>query len=161
MTGEDVPRGRADGEPTVEVELHARSSLPAAAAERRDQVIGRLQRIAQGEHVAGATIHTWERKVPVDRGSAALERYRAFASWADGAGASLDPFFGTRACYSMGTGERGEWLVLPVLCLAVYGDDGLRAVYPHATDDGSRSVVDGLSVLAAGTPDADALRATD
>ncbi|AQL44386.1 hypothetical protein BV210_17420 [Halorientalis sp. IM1011] len=132
------------------VELFARSSLPEVAARRRDDVAGRLERLAREGHVDDVTIDTWEKKVPLSEGDS-HERYERFSEWAENTGVSLDPFFDTRSCYSMETGERGRWLVRPALCLAVYRDGDLDAVYPHSTTDGSRSVLDCLRAIEAGS----------
>jgi hypothetical protein len=131
------------------IELFARSSLPEVAARRRDEVAGRLQRLADDGHVDDVTIHSWEKKVPLADASESDDRYDRFTAWAEETGVSLAPFFDVRSCYSMETGERGEWLVRPVLCLAVYREGDLDAVYPHSTGDGSRSVLDCLRAIEA------------
>lgn len=137
--------GRVTG---TRIELFARSSLPEVAARRRDDVAGRLERLAREGHVDDVTIHTWEKKVPLSA-EVEHERYERFEEWAADTGVSLDPFFDTRTCYSMETGERGTWLIRPALCLAVYRDGDLDAVYPHSTNDGSRSVLDCLQAIEA------------
>jgi hypothetical protein len=131
------------------VELFARASLPEVAARRRDEVAGRLERLAGEGHVDDVTIHTWTKKVPLSGESDGPTRYDRFSAWAETTGVSLEPFFDTRRCYSAETGERGTWLVRPVLCLAVYRDGDLDAVYPHSTDEGSRSVLDCLNAIGA------------
>jgi hypothetical protein len=131
------------------VELYARSSLPEVASRRRDAVAGRLEQLADGGHVDDVAIRTWDKKVPLSSGRDELSAYDRFQDWADETGVSLEPFFDTRSCYSMESGERGEWLVLPALCLAVYRDGDLDAVYPHSTNDGSRSVLDCLHAIEA------------
>ncbi|WP_424018914.1 HTH domain-containing protein [Halorientalis pallida] len=131
------------------VELFARSSLPEVASRRRDEVAGRLKQLVEDGHVDDVAIRTWEKKVPLSSDHDELTEYERFRDWAEETGVSLDPFFDTRSCYSMETGERGEWLVLPALCLAVYRDGDLDAVYPHSTNDGSRSVLDCLHAIEA------------
>ncbi len=131
------------------IELFARSSLPAVASRRRDQIAGRLKQLATDGHVTDVTIETWEKKVPLAGDHDELTEYDRFRDWADETGVSLGPFFDTRMCYSMETGDRGEWLVLPAFCLAVYRDGDLDAVYPHSTNDGSRSVLDCLNAIEA------------
>jgi hypothetical protein len=140
MSGEGTSTG-------TRVELYARESLPEAAMRRRDRVAGALSELAESGHVAQVEIHTWATKVPVDGDSTELDRYERFRAWTEDVGVELEPFFDTRQCYSMETGERGEQLVLPALCLAVYRDDRLQSVYPHSTNDGSRSVMDCLRAI--------------
>lgn len=140
MTGD----GTSDG---TRVELYARSSLPEVATRRRDKVAGRLTELAEEGHVSQIEIHNWENKVPLDAENHELDQYEEFATWADDVGVELSPFFDTRQCYSMSSGERGERLVMPALCLAVYRDETLQSVYPHSTNEGSRSVMDCLRAI--------------
>lgn len=141
------------------VELYGRDDLPAPARGRRDRVAAHLAELESAGTIAGFDVRWWPKRLPRD-GTGTREvrdRYLAFADWAEDRGVSLAPFFGTRKCYSTATGERGEWVVLPALCLAVYGDGDLTAVYPHANGDAYRSVLSGLRYLAeradAGPPD--------
>lgn len=140
MTGHGTREG-------IRVELYARSSLPTAAERRRATVERRLENLADAGHVTQLETETWETKVPLDESSPEWDRYDEFADWADEVGVSLEPFFDTRDCYSMTTGERGERLVLPALCIAIYRDDRLQTVYPHSTPQGSRSVLDCLNAI--------------
>jgi hypothetical protein len=47
----------------------------------------------------------------------------------------------------METGERGDRLVLPALCVAIYRNETLQTVYPHSTPQGSRTVLDCLDAI--------------
>lgn len=131
----------------MRVELYARQSLPDIAANRRDQVAGRLKQLADNGHVSEVTIHNWDKKVHVDAECREMDLYEEFLAWATEVGVGLEPFFDTRNCYSMETGEKGDQLVFPALCVAVYRDDTLQSVYPHSTNDGSRSVMDCLRTI--------------
>jgi len=136
--------GTSDG---TRVELYARSSLPAMATRRRDTVTGLLTDLAEDGQISQVEIHTWNKKVPLDGDCTELDRYEEFTAWSDEVGVELQPFFDTRQCYAMDSGEQGEQLVLPALCLAVYRDDTLQSVSPHTTNDGSRSVMDCLRAI--------------
>ncbi|MFB6179505.1 MAG: HTH domain-containing protein [Halorientalis sp.] len=140
MTGD----GRSTG---TRVELYARKTLPKVATKRRDEVATRLNELASAGHVSQVEIHSWNKKVPHDVACHEQTLYETFTEWADEVGVDLAPFFDTRNCYSMETGDRGDRLVLPALCLAVYRDDTLQSVYPHSTNDGSRSVMDCLRAI--------------
>lgn len=131
----------------MRVELYARRSLPEIAANRRDQVAGRLKQLADDGHVSEVEIHSWDKKVSIDAECREMDLYEEFSTWATEVGVSLEPFFDTRNCYSMETGEKGDRLVFPALCVAVYRDDTLQSVYPHSTNDGSRSVMDCLRAI--------------
>lgn len=131
----------------VRVELYARSSLPSVAQRRRATVARRLEDLVAAGHVGSLETETWSKKVALDEPSFERERYAAFREWASEVGVSLDPFFDTRDCYSMDTGERGERLVLPALCIAIYRNGTLQTVYPHSTPQGSRTVLDCLNAI--------------
>ncbi|MFB6141841.1 MAG: HTH domain-containing protein [Halorientalis sp.] len=129
------------------VEFYVRDSLPEVAERRRDAVHERLRDLSRAGHVAALETETWRKTVPMDAPSLERDCYERFADWADRPGVRLTPFFDTRQCYSATTGRRGEHLVLPVLSLAVSRDGDLVSVYPHSTNDGARSVLDGLDAL--------------
>jgi len=131
------------------VELFGRDSLPKPASGRRERIEGRLADLSSAGVIAAFDGDTWPKRVPCDGSAEASirDRYLAFTAWAERNGVRLTPFFGTRECYCMETGERGEWLVLPALCLAVYEDGDLTAVFPHADGDTYRSVASGLRFL--------------
>lgn len=140
MTGEGTT-----GE--TRVELYTREELPSVAKQRHEQVVGRLRDLAAEGHVAAVDTHTWPKTVPERSGDRESDRYERFVTWADERAVSLAPFFETRQRYASETGETGTRLVLPALCLAVYRDGALGCVYPHSTNDGSRSVIDGLRAI--------------
>lgn len=140
MTGEGTA-----GE--TRVELYARDELPSVAEKRHEQVVGRLRDLAAAGHVDAVTTHSWPKTVPDRRAERESDRYERFVTWADERAVSLAPFFETRQRYTSETGETGTRLVLPALCLAVYREGDLGCVYPHSTNDGSRSVMDGLRAI--------------
>lgn len=136
----------AEGE--TRVELFARSSLPRAADRRREAVATRLDRLAERGCIEGYHIEAWRKRVPVAGDTPEHRAYERFREWADDAEVSLAPSFGTRECYDPETGAKEEALVLPALCLAIYEEEELVAVYPHADGGEPQSVVGGLSALA-------------
>ncbi|WP_246982445.1 HTH domain-containing protein [Halorientalis marina] len=140
MTGNGISEG-------VRVELYARSSLPTVATRRRESVENRLEETVEEGHIETIETETYRKKVPLDEPSPERALYERFEEWASDVGVSLDPFFDTRECYSMDTGERGQRLVLPALCIAIYRNDRLQTVYPHSTPQGSRTVLDCLNAI--------------
>jgi hypothetical protein len=131
------------------VECFGRADLPAPAAGRRDHIEARLTELSSAGVVESFDVASWPKRMPADgSGDADMrDRYLSFAAWARENDVRLTPFFGTRECYSMATGERGDWVVFPALALAVYEDGDLAAVYPHADGDTYRSVLSGLCYL--------------
>ena len=141
---QSLPEGNA------QLELFVRSSVPAAAYESQSAVRERLRALEAAEDLEGATVRTWEKRVPVDADMAERDTHRIYATfdeWARGRGVSLTPFFDTRECHSSITGESHTALVLPVMSLAVYDGDRLSAVFPHADDDRSYTVGEALDAL--------------
>jgi hypothetical protein len=149
------------------VELLARAELPTPAAGQRDHLVDRLADLASDGVLAEFDVSAWPKRMRRDGTADATtrDRYLAFSAWARDRSVRLTPFFGTRECYSMETGERGEWVVLPVLCLAIHEDGDLAAVYPHADGDTYRSVLSGVKSLEdrtdAGSSDLPPLPAAD
>jgi len=140
MSGDGTSEG-------TRVELFARSSLPEIAEQRRDQIATRLNELANTGHISQVEVHNWRKKVPIASDCRERTLYEEFTEWTEEVGVELAPFFDTRECYSMDSGEKGKRLVLPALCLAVYRDETLQSVYPHSTNDGSRSVMDCLRAI--------------
>lgn len=89
--------------------------------------------------------------------SRVLGRYEEFAQWAAERGVSVTSPFEQRTVLPLVGGSR-EILTVPMLCLAVYGDD-LRGVYPCTDGERTWSVTDALDAYesADGIHDVDAL----
>lgn len=64
----------------------------------------------------------------------ALRTYGEFADWAAANDFSLEPAFDRRERYVEGRTERREAVIFPVVALAIYVGDQLRAVLPSSDD---------------------------
>lgn len=128
------------------VDLYVRASPPPAARDRQSSIAERLEQLDAADRIAAVETHTWPDQVPREE-AAMADRYEAFAAWADANGVDLEPFFETRERRYLTSDRCYTALVLPLACLAVYEDDDLRTVYPHATDDRVRTVDDGVAAL--------------
>lgn len=64
----------------------------------------------------------------------AVKTYAEFTNWADANGFSLEPAFDRRRRFTPGKTELCEAVIFPVVSLAIYEGDRLRAVLP-ATDE--------------------------
>lgn len=84
-----------------------------------------------------------------------LEAVSDFERWAEEHGHTLAPAFSCRECGSMLDDETREVTVVPLVTLAVYEEDRLRAVYPHADGERVRTVDDGIRTLETMTPSTD------
>lgn len=126
------------------VELYVREGLPAATRERRRDLTAAVERLAENDIVSSASVTTCPKRYPI--GEQAAAPFASFQEWATEAGVSLAPGFDTRTCYSMETGQRRHYRVLPAFVLAVYEGPRLEAVYPHV-DDSPTTVPEGLETL--------------
>jgi hypothetical protein len=132
----------------VAVEFHVRSELPPPAEHRATQVYEGLTVLAGEGALEGLDRTTWPDRMPVEDPRPDLrDAYLAFRQWADTRGYSLAPFFQTRECYTPEYGGWTDWLVLPAMCLAIYENGDLSAVYPHTDGDETYTVQDGLEQL--------------
>lgn len=79
-----------------------------------------------------------------------LDRFERFDRWAERRGVTVRPPFEVRSHVSQVTGERRDRLVTPLICLAVYRDDELAAVFPHSGDGETRTVAEAVAALRTG-----------
>jgi len=130
------------------IELFVRSELPPPAEEQSERLYERLAALSGQSEVAGVGRTEWVSRTPVEACDTGLrDTYLGFEAWASDRGVSLQPFFGTRECYSTDRRGRVDWLVLPALCLAVYRDGAVSAVYPHRDGAETETVADGVAAL--------------
>lgn len=139
-----MPTTETTGE--IRAELYVRESLPTPATRSSQTIIARLERLAADEVLEEYSVTSWAKRLPVEGTEAPSQRdrYNEFANWARTNGVRLTPFFGTRECYSMQTGEKRTELVFPAICLVIYEDDELQTVAPHSTAETTVSVRDSL-----------------
>lgn len=86
-------------------------------------------------------------------GSAMRETYEEFATWASVNGFSLAPAFDVRSRYVPGTTERRECVIFPVVALAIYQGQQLRAVVPCSDEFGHYTVHEALEGFERGDVD--------
>ena len=129
------------------------------ANDQQNAVVDRLRELDADDVIEGYDVKVWNSRVRLTDAEtpAEVEQYRAFESWGADVGVDIDPFFTVRERDSFIDGTARE-LILPVMCLAVHGDDGLEAVAPYARGDETYTVQDCLDELE--TPDAPARRVT-
>lgn len=137
---------------TRRVDLFIRGSVPFDARARQLVTLGRLQALQARGTIDEIVVDTWANRIMDTDAEAALAlaALDGFERWATSHHARLTPGFGSHECHSGFTGQRFRTTVLPVVCLALYEDDKLVAVYPHSTDGGCVTVADGLAMLEAG-----------
>lgn len=137
------------------VDLYVRADAPVT--ERRDAIVDRLRRLERTSRISRFTIHPWPKAVSLGLleridGGEILDLVRSFERWAEPRGLRVQPPFDVRVSRSTITGETDELLVLPVLCLAAYGDtDGeLVGLSPCSDGESVYTIDDALDALATG-----------
>jgi hypothetical protein len=127
--------------------VYVRSPAPAATEQRQETVLARLQSLRTAGVLEDFSVTDWVRQA-ID-GDPALPTVADLQAWADDHGVSLAPAFDSHDRHNWYTGIDDAVTALPVVCLALYEDDELTAVYPHVCDRGPRSVADGMEQLEA------------
>lgn len=140
-----------ESEGAVQAALYARDELPPPAAAQVEEMSDRLEVLVSNGTIDDYHRSTWVKRTPVDDCADSLrDLYLSFTAWANEHDRTLVPFFQTRECYSADVGGHEDWLVLPAMCLAVYRDGELSAVYPHTDGSETRTVGDGVAALERG-----------
>jgi len=155
-----MPATEATGE--IRAELYVRDTLPTPAKRCSQTIIARLERLAADGDLGAYSVTSWAKRLPIGGTSETdqRDRYNEFSHWARENGVRLTPFFDTRECYSMQTGEKRTELVFPAICIAVYEDGELQTVAPHASENATESVTDCLDRLAEQSTDEQPQRTT-
>lgn len=137
-----------DRQGEIRVAFYTRGELPPPAEAQADILHERLSRLHDSGVIDDVCRDTWIKRTPVSTCPDQLrDTYLEFSDWATETGRTLVPYFRTRECFSTAHRERVDYLELPALCMAVYEDGDLSAVYPHSSDDASETVWDGLERL--------------
>jgi hypothetical protein len=140
--------------------LKLRSFPPHGITDVQHRTLARLHRLANAGTLAVIDVDLWGSHAVADsmtdhENEGMLEAVSDFERWAEEHGYTLAPAFSCRECGSMLDDETREVTVVPLVTLAVYEEDRLRAVYPHAEDGRVRTVDDGIRTLEAMTPSTD------
>ncbi|MDL5362232.1 HTH domain-containing protein [Halalkalicoccus sp. NIPERK01] len=136
------------------VTLRFRTLGPGGINPVQSRVIDRLQTLGETESVAELDIDVWGPSMggwsPADRDpTGTRETVAEFEQWANDHGCTLRPALDRRGAGSGSDdgGTRGGDVVLPLLCLAIYDGETLRAVYPHVDGEEVHTIHDGIEVL--------------
>jgi len=116
---------------------------PELGCERQKQaVVDQLETLDANGEIASYEVDIWAKAIrtrgPLE-GTAYYQRVfdhiEAFQQWADDESVQLNSAFNIESVDCEITGETYRVLSLPSICIAVYEDDDLCAVYPHSTDE--------------------------
>jgi hypothetical protein len=117
-------------------EVYLRSDVIGHDAAQQ-RVLDRIERLDErGVFDVAELESTWQgvEIAATDDRPEALRTYEEFADWAAANEFSLAPAFERRERYVEGTTERREAVVFPVVALAIYVGDQLRAVLPSSDE---------------------------
>jgi hypothetical protein len=132
-----------DGEEPLNVALYVRSDLSAVSRRQIDNVIERLQTLAETPLVDGVDLEQWPSQqslTPSDGTSQSPrgELVTEFEEWATRHGVSLRPAIRRQVVPSslVGAGDAYTEVRVPVMTLALYGDDAdaLHGVLPYTAN---------------------------
>ncbi|MDL5360641.1 HTH domain-containing protein [Halalkalicoccus sp. NIPERK01] len=138
---------------SLEAVLRLRTLAPYGIDRTQKEIIDRLRDLVKDGPLTDLDVDAWGASVRATGGNdvaAVRETVDEFARWAGRNDCSLTPAFEWRATDSFldEESERGSVVVvLPLLCLAVYDDGTLEAVYPHRDDDEVHTIHDGVEAL--------------
>jgi hypothetical protein len=137
------------------VDLYVRADAPVV--DRRNAVIGRLERLERQDRIAGFRLSHWPSAISLDlvreRDDDGIhEVVRSFETWAGRNDRRITPSFDVRTPHSSITGESDDLLVLPVMCIAAYDGDDLVGVAPSSDGGSVHTVADALDSIEAGDP---------
>lgn len=128
--------------------LRLRTLAPHGINETQTEVIDRLQRLEADGRIAGFDVDVWGASMGIARSadrnpSDVHEVVTEFERWADDQDCTLRPAFERRSARV----PEETRVVLPLLCLAVYEAEAVRAVYPHVNGEEVHTIHDGVDAL--------------
>ncbi len=138
---------------SVRAVLRLRTLAPYGINGTQETVIDRLKGLVESGSLSDLDVDAWGASVRTTENdvTAVRETVSEFVEWADRNGCSLTPAFEWREDNSFLDEEHGQGsvVVLPLLCLAVYDGETLKAVYPHRDGEAVCTIHDGIEALEA------------
>ncbi len=140
------------------VKLFVRADPELGCERQKQAVLEQLKTFDAEGRIDSYEINVWTKEIRL-RGPLEDTAYYqnifdhidAFQQWADTHGVRLNTAFKMQSVDCEITGETYRVLSLPSICLAVYEDGKLCAVYPHSTDDHNQTASSCLNELDAYT----------
>lgn len=137
-------------ETKITILCYAREPIISDAVESNLEL---LKRCESGPLVDRVVLRGWPESVRVGGEESptreVIRQFEQFEAWGDRHGVSVRPAFETRTRCSIADDEHTV-LVTPLLCLAVYRDRELSAVFPHTDDGETHTVRAAIETLLAG-----------
>ena len=126
---------------------------PGLLLEPLDAKLDTLQRLETEDVIDAVTVQAWPDTVPLTDTTPyteVVDLFNRFTLWADQQDRSITPPFTVRTQSTIASDDSRRILTTPMLCLAVYSDQMLTAVYPHTDGDDHYSVADAIAALKTG-----------
>ena len=143
--------------PDRKVKLFLRADPELGCETQKQAVLERLDALDAEDHISTYEVNIWTKEIRISgplEGTGYYENVfdhlKSFQEWADEESVLLNSGFRIQSVNCEITGETYRVLTLPSLCLAVYEDDDLCAVYPHSDDDTVKTISNCLNRLEAG-----------
>lgn len=138
---------------SIRLVLRLRTLGPSGLNPPQTEVIDRLRELTEDGPIDDLDVDVWGTAMEVTQTAdrdpmGTRETVAEFERWADVHGCTLRPAFDWRSVESEDAGERRSGrVVTPLITLAVYDEERLRAVYPHVDDDEVHTIHDGVEAL--------------
>jgi hypothetical protein len=124
-------------QPVQRLELYIRSLIPSGTCRHQEYVVGRLQQLEEAGYVEDSSVTVWGSRTclssPVSRtemGQTINACLADFTEWARENGKTLRPCFETTEVSSELADEEFTAVILPIMALVEYGEDGIQFVSP-------------------------------
>jgi hypothetical protein len=137
-----------------EAVLYMRSVAPSGINGVQEETIERLEHLTNDTRLDSVDYEIWGHNIPADCSKTAIKKaYEEFEEWADEHGYSLAPAFHVRETETIVSEQSHTVISVPLLCLGVYDDHGVEAVFPCSDDKQTYTLEDGLCALESGDVD--------
>jgi hypothetical protein len=127
------------------IEAYMRAYTPVS--QPQNEVITRLDVLQQHGRVGEYDVTYVPKSVQRGSMTEAERLYESFLEWADDAGLAVERPFEVQHYENPITGETVDKLVTPIVCIAVYDDDELEAVFPCEDGDAHVTVLEALDAM--------------
>ncbi len=124
------------------VKLFVRADPELGCERQKQAVVETVETLADEDRIDSYEVHPWSKEIRIRgplEGTAyyqnVFDHIEAFQQWADERSVRLNTAFKMQSVDCEITDETYRVLSLPSICIAVYEDGELCAVYPHSTDE--------------------------
>lgn len=132
------------------IELRVRHAVQPPVQDRIAEVRAQLGQLAATGDIAAVDVEVWGNCIDLDPANQSTDGYQTyieFAEWAAEKGYKLGPAFRLHRRSSLISDEDYLVVTVPLVSLALYENETVRAVYPHTRGDEVKTITDGLREL--------------